>query len=278
MPKQAVVLKDLLCLLEEIAASDLAEPWDNVGLMVGDPNQIVSGVLVALDPTEDVLVEAVNLGCNVLLTHHPLIFKPMKALVLDTYPGRLLAKAVTDGIAVVGCHTNLDKTAGGVNDALAKAIGLSDCGGLEVDNDENPGAGFGRIGRLSPARSFDAFSSGLMKALDLPVLRIAGPKPLQVEWVAVCGGSGSDLAEKACAAGAQVYVTGEVKHSTARWAEDAGFCVIDAGHYSTENMVVPALASLVRSRMQEKGVEINVKETGIQTSPFRVVFRDQGTV
>lgn len=273
MATDVVVLKELLSMLGEIAALDLAEPWDNVGLMVGDPAQVVSGVLVALDPTEEVLAEAENSGCNVLLTHHPLIFKPLKAVVLDSFPGRLLGKALKKGIAVIGCHTNLDKAVGGVNDILAEKIGLSNCRVLEENGVDGAVTGFGRIGNLASAVTFDDFSSRLLKVLEVPILKYAGVKPAAIESVAVCGGSGSELAEKAMKAGTQVFITGEVKHSTARWAEDAGYCVIDGGHFSTENLVVPGLVSIIRTKMREKGIELSVKETGTQSSPFNYVYQ-----
>jgi len=274
MQPDAAQLKDLLSVVGEIADPGLAEPWDNVGLMVGDPGQSVTGVLVALDPAEDVMEEAQEKSCNVLLTHHPLIFKPLKSLVLNRYPGNLLAKAMKDGIAVIGCHTNLDKVSGGVNDALAETIGLVNSRVLEQGSGESA-TGFGRIGSLANAVSFEDFCQGLIQALQLPVLKFAGVSPDSIDCVAVCGGSGSELAEKAKEAGAQVYITGEVKHSTARWAEDAGYCVIDAGHFATENLVVKGLAALVRSRIQQKGFALDVHETRVQAAPFRYVYSEE---
>ncbi|MDH3393529.1 MAG: Nif3-like dinuclear metal center hexameric protein, partial [Desulfobulbaceae bacterium] len=108
----------LVSVLNELAAFSLAESWDNVGLLAGDPAQQVRGILVALDPTEEVLDEAVANGCNVIITHHPLIFKPLKAVRLDQPIGRLLGRSLAAGVAMIACHTNLDLVGGGVNDVL----------------------------------------------------------------------------------------------------------------------------------------------------------------
>ena len=265
-PKQ---LKDLLVVLDELATSSLAESWDNVGLMVGDPETKVTGVLVSLDFTEDVLAEAVELGCNVVVTHHPLIFRPLQSVRMDQVAGRLLARTLTNGVAVVSCHTNLDKVAGGVNDVLATKIGLANCRVLAADSDAPAGVGFGRIGELSASTSFTEFVENLLRVLEVDTVRIAGVIPEKINKIAVCGGSGSELAETAMMAGAQIFITGEVKHSTARWAEAAGFCVIDAGHYATENLVVPYLVRAIAEGFFPKGEGAGVLATKRQTSPFQ---------
>jgi dinuclear metal center YbgI/SA1388 family protein len=272
MTKSTVRVKDLLAVLEEIARPSLAESWDNVGLMVGDPDQEISGVLVALDPTEEIFAEAARRGCDAVVTHHPLIFKPLQAIRTDQVSGRLLARALSAGIAVVGCHTNLDKVAGGVNDILAARLGLEQCRVLAEDPDGG-GTGFGRVGRLKEGTTFEGFIDHLLVTMDLAAVRVAGVIPEQVETVAVCGGSGSELAMSAAEAGAQVFVTGEVKHSNARWAEDEGFCVVDAGHFSTEKLVVPGLVAAVAKGIEDQGLSLKVVATEVQKSPFQYYQR-----
>lgn len=266
-------LKDFLEVLAGIAPPSLAEAWDNVGLMVGDPDCRVDGVMVAIDASEETLTEAKDRGCNVILTHHPLIFKPLQAVRADRVIDRLLVRALSEGTAVVSCHTNLDKVTGGVNDALADALGLANCRVLAPEGGGADVIGFGRIGELVPPISFAAFIDNMLRALDLEAVRIAGPAPEKVATVAVCGGSGSELAETALAAGAGVFVTGEVKNSTARWAEDAGLCVIDAGHFSTEKIVLPGLAAAVAKIRDEKEWRFEVCCSKCQTSPFRYFYR-----
>jgi dinuclear metal center YbgI/SA1388 family protein len=283
MSKQLTV-KDLLDILEGIAPVGLAEQWDNVGLMIGKPEQEVTGLLVALDPTEEVLAEAKELGVNVIITHHPLIFHPLKAIYTDQPLGRFLQHALASEISVVGCHTNLDQAANGVNDVLAASLGIHQTRPLvpaaEPGSSATPGTGkamgFGRLGKLAEPLSREAFLAKLSEVLDLPVLRVAGNLPVEINTVAVCGGSGSELAEIAFAQGAQVYVTGEVKHSTARWAEAAGFCIVDGGHFATEYPVVEALADGLRGAFSEKGLSIAVQTSAKQKNPF-VYYQPQGS-
>lgn len=264
-------LNDLLQLLDDIASRQLAEEWDNVGLMVGDPAAEVTGIMVALDPTEEALAEAARLGCNTLITHHPLIFKPLRALRLDEPGARVLFRAAQAGVAVVSCHTNLDKMAGGVSDMLAAGLGLGATRPLvpEFHGGEEAPCGFGRVGDLPSPLPFGAFVELVKERLGLEVLPVAGQAPEKIVTVAVCSGSGSELAPLAQKAGAQVYLSGEIKHSTARWAEQAGFCVVDAGHFATENLMVPGLARILRQRLAERGISVEVSTTTSQGSPFR---------
>jgi dinuclear metal center YbgI/SA1388 family protein len=123
MKKNATV-NSILKTLDEIATFGLAEQWDNVGLMVGDPDQEIQGVLIALDPTEEVLIEAKDCGADCIITHHPLIFNPIKAIYTNQPLGRFLRLALENEISVIGFHTNLDQAAGGVNDVLAASLGI----------------------------------------------------------------------------------------------------------------------------------------------------------
>lgn len=269
MESPSFLLQDLLAVLDGIAAFELAESWDNVGVMVGDPAQNVSAILVALDPTEETLQEAVENGSDVLLTHHPLIFHPLKSVRTDQPVGSFLAKALESRIAVVGCHTNLDVVPGGVSDVFASQLGLIDIRPLAPTGDiPDADHGFGRVGRFPEALSADLFRDRLFSVLQLPVIRVAGSLPESIATVAVCGGSGSDLAETAFRLGAQVYITGEVKHSVARWAEGAGICVIDAGHFATENLVVPMLVAALQQAFAKQGLQVAVRASELQASPF----------
>lgn len=262
-----IKLKEFLDFLESRAPLESAESWDNVGLMTGSPQQDVTGVLIGLDPTPDLIREAHRLKINTILTHHPLIFKPLSSIRTDTSKGQILKTALTHDIAVISLHTNLDIAAGGVNDALATRLDLQDVQVL-VEKDDQPGTGFGRIGCLSPPLDKTSFLKMVADRLDLPALVYAGSLPEQVDRVAVCGGSASDLAEKAFEAGAQVYITSELKHSVARWAEENGFCIIDGGHYATENVIVPSLVDEIKSYFAEQKKDIPVRASQEQKSPY----------
>ncbi len=262
-----IKLKEFLDFLETRAPLETAEKWDNVGLMVGSPDQDLTGVLVGLDPTPAIVGEALRHDINTILTHHPLIFKPLLSIRTDTPKGQLLKAALTNDIAVISLHTNLDIAAGGVNDALAARLDLQDIQIL-AHKEGQPERGFGRIGSFSSSLDREKFLNLLTSRLDLPALTMAGPVPDYIERVGVCGGSGSDFAEAAFKMGAQVYITGELKHNVARWAEENGFCVIDCGHYATENVIVHPLVQEIRQFVTTRHADIPVRESEEQRSPY----------
>ena len=211
-----------------------AEEWDNPGLLVGDPHQAVTHILVALDATDGALAAAKAVGADLIVTHHPVIFAPLKALGAHTIPYRLAA----EGIALIAAHTNLDKAEGGVNDTLAARLGLTD---VTVAPD-----GYTRIGRLPEPMTARDFAAHTGQVLDTAV-RYNGDTP--VTTVAVCGGGGGDFID-ACIGLADCYVTGEVKHH--EWLAAAGrINVIEAGHYATEVPVVDTLTGWLSATFPE---------------------------
>lgn len=276
MPEEKFSTTALLSILDSIAPFAMAEPWDNVGLMVGDPGQQVNGILIALDPTEALIHEALSQNLNTILTHHPLIFHPLKTIRSDTPMGRILKTALAHNLSLIACHTNLDLIAAGVSNALAEKIGLHDTRPLTGQEpaaaDQSPG--FGKIGTLSAPLPSKEFLSRLLTGLNTPGIRLAGPLPETIHIVALCGGSGSELAETAWSMGAQVYITAEVKHSVARWAEEAGFCVIDAGHYPTEKLIVPILAETLKKTCAARGFTPVITTTAQQDNPMQWVVSD----
>ena len=262
-------IKNILSTLDHIAPFRLAEPWDNCGLLVGNPELDVTGVLVALDPTGRVLDEAITLGANTIVTHHPLIFHPLSAINTATPTGRFLEKALTHGIAVIACHTNLDSARQGVNDILAEALGLIEVEPLRASADGTlPGTGLGRIGNLQEGLSPDQFMERVFRILAVPAVQIAGLLPDRIARVALCGGSGSDFAESALAGGADVYLSAEIKHSTARWAAECGFCIIDGTHYATEQPVVSNLVARLRLAAEARTWDIRIRQTQTESHPF----------
>jgi len=274
MTQPRVLLHEIVAALDNIAAFSLAEAWDNVGLLVGDPDMPVTGIMVALDPTEAALEEAVAHGANVLVTHHPIIFQPLKAMRTDQPVGQLVSRALRDNLAVISCHTNLDLAGGGVNDVLAARLGLAEISELSPAAP----ASLGRIGTYQTPLPAETFLARVMDSLATPVLSIAGELPNHIARVAVCGGSGSELAASARQAGCHAFITSEVKLSTARWAQMAGLCIIDAGHYPTENVIVPILAAELHRRLGEKGHAIEVTASNKQKNPFTHVSREKQAI
>lgn len=264
-------VQDFLDILQRTTPENLAEDWDNIGLLIGDPGRTVHRILLALDPSW-ALIEQARVGrFDLIITHHPVIFRPLKALRTDTPIGRFIAGATRADIGVIACHTNLDAIAGGVSDTLAAALGLTAITPLIPSARGCPSTcGLGRIGSLPAAEIADDFLARLQRACAPPWLLEAGARPPRVTRVAVCGGSCSDFAETALHQGAEVFVTAEVKHSVARWAEDAGLWIIDAGHFATENGAMAAFAARLRNQVTDLGWDIDI-ETADQYPPLRLV-------
>ena len=229
-----MTIQEIYNFLNEMAPFATAEEWDNPGLLVGDPHQEVTTVLVALDATAGALDTACALGAQLVLTHHPVIFAPLKRLKADSIPYRLAA----EGIALIAAHTNLDKAQGGVNDTLAARLGL--------ENVTTAEDGYTRIGTLPGEMTAKEFATHAAAVLDAPV-RYNGDQT--VTTVAVCGGGGGDFIA-GCAHLADAYVTGEVKHH--EWLAAAGqINVVEAGHYATEVPVVDTLCAWLEERFPD---------------------------
>jgi dinuclear metal center YbgI/SA1388 family protein len=262
-------VKDILDSLNTLAPFNLAEPWDNVGLLVGNPDQEVTAILAGLDPTTSLIDEAIVLGANTVITHHPVIFKALQAINTSAPDGKLLEKALTNRIAIIGCHTNFDSTHDGVSSILAEQLGLGNHTPLIPTSRGNlPDAGLGRIGSYGTPLSPSEFLNRVLDVLGLDSVQVAGILPEKITTVAVCGGSGSEFAPQARTLGANVYLSAEIKHSTAIWSIESGFCVIDGTHFGTEK---PAVAFLVRMLLEAGRKEkwnIRILETTTERHPF----------
>ncbi|HET97606.1 MAG TPA: Nif3-like dinuclear metal center hexameric protein [Desulfurivibrio alkaliphilus] len=264
-----LTVDNLLTLLDQISPFSQAEAWDNVGLMVGDPAREVNGILLALDPTEELLAECHAHHCNTLITHHPLIFHPLQNICLNQPQGRLVARAIELRLNIIACHTNLDVIPDGVSGILARRLGIAPGSPIQATGPEAADTGFGRWGRLPAPVPGRSFLDQLAKLLRLESLQVAGPLPETISTVAVCGGSGSDLVRLAAELGADIYISAEIKHAAARWAETRGFCVVDAGHYYSENLVVSQLAATLEQRLATLGQKVPLKISRTQKSPFK---------
>jgi dinuclear metal center YbgI/SA1388 family protein len=264
-----VRVQDILESLNAEAPFSLAESWDNVGLLVGDPAQEVTAVLAGLDPTNSLVDEAIAQGINTIITHHPVIFKPLSAINTADPSGRLLEKALSNRIAIIGCHTNFDSAREGVSDFLAQRLGLENLSPLVSSVDSNQAdTGLGRIGIYpSPILSSD-FMARVLDVLQLPSVQTAGTLPEKISTVAVCGGSGSELAPIAFGRGADVYLSAEIKHSTAIWAVENNFCIIDGTHYATEKPAVTLLVDKLREASNKMNWKIKILQTKKEHPPF----------
>jgi dinuclear metal center YbgI/SA1388 family protein len=273
-PEMTTRIKNIIDTLDSIAPFRLAESWDNNGLLVGNPGREITAVLVGLDPTGRLLDEAISRGANTIVTHHPLIFHPLAAINTATPIGLFLEKALTNHINVIACHTNLDSARKGVNDTLADALGLIDVEPLNASTDRTlPGTGIGRIGNFKEVLDPSRFMEKVFGALDVPFVQIAGRLPDTISRVALCGGSGSEFAAIAFAGGADVYLSAEIKHSTARWAEECNFCIIDGSHYATEQPVVRHLVAQLQNAADTQNWNIRILQTLTESHPFVIQNR-----
>jgi len=266
-------VKDILGTLDRIAPFKLAEAWDNIGLLVGDPEREITAVLVGLDPTGVLLDEAIAQGADTIVTHHPLIFHPLPAINTAEPTGRFLEKALSNRITVIACHTNLDSAHNGVSDVLADSLGLTQTEPL-VPGDGLPGTGIGRIGNYPDGLNQVAFMNKIFSTLGLAGVQVAGLLPDKIFRVAVCGGSGSEFAETAQKNGADIYLSAEIKHDTARWAQESGFCIIDGTHYATEQPVVKHLATLLQLAADHENWGIPIRQTQTESHPFAYKNRE----
>lgn len=221
--------------IDRLAPFWLTMDFDNTGILVGDRNREVSCALLALDCTPAVVEQAKQLGAQLIVTHHPVIFHPLKQVNEDA----VVYQLIRSDIAVISAHTNLDIAQGGVNDALASAIGLRDCRGLELLN-EQTGAWLGRIGTLPEPLSPEAFAAHIKACLNASSVKFAAA-PRAIRTVALCSGSGADCLDAAISAGADALLTSEVKQHEYLAAAAAGISIFDAGHFDTEDIVIEPL-------------------------------------
>ncbi len=234
-------LQEIENALYELAPRNLAQEWDNVGLLVGRPEQEVHRVLVALDVTEAVAEEAAARGAELIAAHHPVIFRPVKSLTDRDAAGRTLLRLAADGVAAICMHTNLDAAQGGVNDALAARLGLTHAEPLPG------GDGILRMGGLPGEMALPAFLRWVREALGPNGIRFAdGGRPIR--RVAVGGGACGEYIRAAREAGCDALVTADVKYNQFLDAQAAGLTVIDAGHFPTEDVVCPVLVRYLAGR------------------------------
>jgi len=264
----SVPLREVLSALDARYDPALAESWDAVGLVCGDPDEPVGRVLFAVDPVAAVVDEVIETGTDLLVTHHPLLLTPVHGVPADDPKGRLVHRLIRAGAGLFVAHTNADRAPdSGVNAALAAVLGLRDAVPLEPAATD-PRAGLGRIGELAEPMTLRAFAAHVAAVLPETVggVRAAGDPERVVRRVAVCGGSGGSLAEAAAAAGADVFVTSDLKHHGASDVlEAAGPALCDVAHYATEWPWLPVAADVLRSDLAG-AVEVEVSQR--RTDPW----------
>lgn len=245
----AMKREEWLRLMDDIAPLALQEAWDNSGLQIDYGHEEVERILVALEITSDVIEEAIAKSINMIVVHHPLIFDPLRRI--DTYEveGNYLIRLIRAGIAVYASHTCFDSASGGNNDYVMERLGIQRVSRLNM-----PGQGFeestlARIGLLPEPMPFSEFLDLLDRVLGHPGgIKVSGDTARVIQRVALCCGGGGSHYTGALLAGADVFVSGDIKHHEAQRARESGMCVVDAGHYGTEHLFVENMAHQLRKK------------------------------
>lgn len=234
--------------LETLSPKAYAEDWDNIGLLAGRRDKEVESVYIALDATDEVIEEAVRVGADMLLTHHPLIFKKISRVNTDDFIGRRVYELIKNDISYYAMHTNFDVM--GMADAAADELGLKDREVLNVTfEDEISKEGCGRVGRLSKRMSLEELAGLVKKNFQVPSVRVFGDLGDIVETAAVMPGSGGSYIRDAISAGADVMITGDIDHHEGIDAVAQGLTVIDAGHYGIEKLFIPYMEEFIKREL-----------------------------
>ena len=242
-------VRQINALLDEIAPPQLSEPWDNDGIMLCDNlDKEVRKVLFALEVRQSTAQYAAENGFDLIITHHPLIFKPLSRVCGHSY--ELLAALIKNGISVLSYHTRFDKASGGMNDALSELLELKDVSPLGED-------GLGRIGRLQSeltCAQFGLFAKEMLGCENVMMSRCDACK--RIKRVAVVGGAGKDYIYEAVKSGADAFVSSEIPHHMLAEAEQLSLCVLDCGHYYTERIGAKRLRQIVAAGFDDIHTEL----------------------
>ena len=260
-----VKVSDIAEAIEKFAPKSLQESYDNAGLQVGDPDAPVSAALLCLDVNEDVLKEAKSRECNLIISHHPLIFKGLKQLTGASQVQRLVMAALRENIAVYSAHTNLDSVWDGVSHEIARRLSVKN---LEILEPQplNPKAGLGVVGNITPLPKIE-FLRKIKDTFNVAALRYSAQSPgLVVRRVAVCGGAGASLINSAISAKADILVTGDVKyHDFTSFGSE--IIIADIGHYESELCSRDILSRVIR----EKFPELTIYLSDSESNPIKIL-------
>ena len=254
--------------MAEWADPSWAESYDNVGLLIGHEDAAVDTVVTALDVTEGAIAYAVREGAQMIVSHHPLLFRGAKTIVDGDRDGARLLMLIENHLAVCAAHTNMDAALGGTNDIAAEKLGLTDVVPIEPVPGDDSGAGMGRIGRLPAAMTVRQFAELVKEVFDIPSVRMISSDPdAVIQKTALCTGKGMGFYKVARMAGAEIYLTGDVTYHEAEEALATGAHIIDAGHFGTEFPIAEAIAQY----LQQQDETLTVLPYREARDPFTVV-------
>lgn len=271
---------DIINILEKYAPSCLAESWDNPGMQTGDLNQEIKSLMVALDATDSVIGQAVDLGVDLLVTHHPILFRPIRKITEEDFIGRRLRKLIRNNISLYAMHTNCDiakmADCSGIMLGLTDAVPLGQSIDMPREMPMTEGMsgsnemGIGKAGNLKEELTFEELCRYVKKKFNLDYIEASGERDALIKRVAICPGSGHDYVEDAISKKAQVLITGDLGHHAALDARAKGLFLIDAGHFGTEAFMKQQLAGFLKQNDEiiKDNIHILLAE---EENPFFIV-------
>ncbi|MGQ7296934.1 Nif3-like dinuclear metal center hexameric protein [Quadrisphaera sp. KR29] len=264
-------LAQVVAVLDELYPPGWAEEWDRPGLVCGDPDDPVERVLLAVDPVEEVVAEAVEGGAQLVLAHHPLLLRGTSSVAATSPKGRAVHRLVRAGVALFTAHTNADSARPGVSDALARVVGLVDLEPL-APAAHDASLGLGRVGRLERPLTLRAFAEQVAHALPGTAggVRVAGDPEARVERVAVCGGAGDSLLAGVRAAGVDAYVTADLRHHPASEARELapGTALLEVSHWASEWPWLHGAAERLAAALAQHDLEVATAVSTRSSDPW----------
>lgn len=262
-------LSEFVALAHTLWPLEGSEEWDSSGLVVGNSSQQIRSVLLAVDAVSATVTEAIDLNVDLLLTHHPLLLKPIHSVSEERYKGSLLSGLIRNNIALLASHTNADVVENGVSDVIAKALSLTDIAPITVG--KTPGTGIGRVGNLATPISLGDLAHQLAKILPHTAggVKVSGEYTQPITRVALCGGAGDSLLSELHVVGADVYITSDLRHHPAQEAREQGLisggpALIDVSHWASEWLWLETAASQLQALLPD--VRFHVSE--LRTDPW----------
>ena len=268
--------------VEELWPESLAEDWDEVGLVAGHPGAEVHRVMFAVDPTIDVIEEAIDFGAELLITHHPLLLKGVTSVAANTAKGKAVHRLIESGTALMTVHTNGDSAVGGVSDVLADALGLQNVAPLTPAANGLPEEGIGRVGDLEEVLTLGDFAARVFGILPSVAggVRVSGDRDGLIRRVAVCGGAGDSLFGEVRASNADVYVTADLRHHPASEAREAAVndrpYLIDVSHFASEWLWLPAAAEALGNVLTDQGHDVEIRVSTTNSDPWDFILTPSG--
>ena len=239
-----MLLREIINSIESVAPRSAQEEWDNSGMQVGDTGREIHSVLLTTDITIDVVNEAIDLGCELIISHHPLLFHGLKQVCGQTPQARVVEMAIKHDIAIYSAHTSLDSVVGGINTKLADKLGIEEQRIL-VPSGTNESRGLGVLGILGSPRKYEDFIAHIREVLECTYVRYTRPRKEMIQTVALCGGSGAEFIENAIELGADVYLTADCKYHEFQDA-DGRIGLIDIDHWYSERHAREIFADILK--------------------------------